>query len=1044
MNSAKLRLTQLKTGSGDIGQLPTIDSALRDAEQQRQILQAEIKRNFTDKGLATPAEDKRRLEAQNLRITDLDNQRADIAKPFTLDLSRADQQINAIKAQIESLKSPEGIAAVGGSEAALKLTEDLKASMERLKQFKAEAESTLAALRIDPVLAFSNALRQLNLKLAEGQEKNKEKFTEQKLANASEAITGFSTDKLASRKLTFLNANDEYNAALADEKNYAAQDKAYNEAVNRPEFQSTLKRLGVAPDSSIAKIGDVLKNTIDEADKGILEKLKSGRESKVKFAEAKQTTVDTKAKLQQTVQDTSLYLLDDSASKERAQIQKVENDKISFLKGAQAVRLMSEEIVNEQIAKVQLNSSQAQKKSIVDQLTTLRVYHDQGKISAEKFTERQRALSVELTATERQEAENRLAVQQAVTARRLKDIEFINKKAENAIALSQATSTTGVKTGLLASGITISNKDSADLEQNSIGQKAAIDRTALIKIKIAQNKQEYKEGLRSAREFAEQQMALNLELAESYSTLADLKIAAEEKYRAIVERNISTKATIASTAIDKRLLAAGLTPEATDVAAIDKNKAAQQEVVDKIKFIKSRVKNEHDAKDELAALDSQLTKLKIESEEKYRENYEHSIQRIMQAEENRFKKQQSQLDESKAKLDLYNQSLERTNKLEQSRQSLSKALSEASLAPLENQKTDTDDAQSLVDKLKDPNVKRRTKRAAREQLRNMGYEVNSNTKPEEIELQIKEKKIEAEKKMALIKQMALEKEQEFQRKALENDLKRQKIAAQTLLYEAQSAQLAAQKSKNEAEGALKIAIAKKDPLAIETAQTNLEIADKQVTLSNERVANAQANLNDQPEIERNATAEQKATQDAQNQSFEYGEKRRQQQGALDLVEAGEKARRPVSLSSAEAKVESTNPQLALPQKIDINQMPKLELKPGENIFEAYQRQRDGMKLPAAGAQLPSSKADMPPIDTTSQAIKSTTIQPRESTGGNQFVEALKMANQGIEQRLDALRSAIITLANTPRSISVSTANPIDDTADLINKLGRGQVVAAGM
>jgi hypothetical protein len=148
-----------------------------------------------------------------------------------------------------------------------------------------------------------------------------------------------------------------------------------------------------------------------------------------------------------------------------------------------------------------------------------------------------------------------------------------------------------------------------------------------------------------------------------------------------------------------------------------------------------------------------------------------------------------------------------------------------------------------------------------------------------LELRIKEKQAQIENEIESRKQKALEMEQEFQRKSLENDLKRQRIAAQILLYEAQSAQLSAQKSKNEAEGALKIAISKKDPLAIETAQTNLDIANKQVDLSNERVDSAQANLNDQPEIAANSTAEQKATQGAQTESLEYGEKRRERQSA---------------------------------------------------------------------------------------------------------------------------------------------------------------------
>ena len=39
---------------------------------------------------------------------------------------------------------------------------------------------------------------------------------------------------------------------------------------------------------------------------------------------------------------------------------------------------------------------------------------------------------------------------------------------------------------------------------------------------------------------------------------------------------------------------------------------------------------------------------------------------------------------------------------------------------------------------------------------------------------------------------------------------------------------------------------------------------------------------------------------------------------------------------------------------------------------------------------------------------------------------------------------ILQLANTPRSLSVSTANPVDDAAKLINDLSRGQVMATGM
>lgn len=134
-------------------------------------------------------------------------------------------------------------------------------------------------------------------------------------------------------------------------------------------------------------------------------------------------------------------------------------------------------------------------------------------------------------------------------------------------------------------------------------------------------------------------------------------------------------------------------------------------------------------------------------------------------------------------------------------------MSDAALAPLENQKADADDAQSLVDKLKDPNLKPQAKAAIKAKLKAMGFgqqygltvtpatvtKASSGDSPEDYELQIKEKKEDIEENIARIKQLSMKAEQEFQRKALENDLKRQKIAAQMALYDAQSAQFAAQK-----------------------------------------------------------------------------------------------------------------------------------------------------------------------------------------------------------------------------------------------------------
>lgn len=963
--SARTRLNQLKSGSGDIGQLPAIDATLKDAEQQRQILQADINRKFVAKGIATPVEDKRRLEAQNLRITDLNNQRSQIAKPFTLDLSRTEQQINGIKSQIESLKSPEGIAAVGGDESALQLIEQLKNSMEKLKKFKAEAENTLASLRIDPVLAFTQSLRGLNLALAEGQEKNDQNFNSRREAIATNQITGFSTNKLATRDASLQNAIAERDR---NRNNVIEQEKAINSqdtAINSPEFQTTLKRLGVTPDSTLAKIDDVLKNTQDEADKGILEKLKSAKELRNKLPESRTALAESQVKVQQQVQDNSLFDIEDRAATVRSKIQKSENQQIASIRNAQNSRFITEEQASEKISRIQLLSTQRQKKTTDAQLQVLREYYAQGAVSAEEFAKRERDLTTEQTSLEKQEAENRLAVQQAVLGRRLKDIEFVNRKAEAMSATSQSNSTRTAKEKLLSSGLTPQAQDQFSLEQAGIDGTSASSRVNLIKDKISQNKQLFKEGLRNARDFANEQYTLNQELAQANLAVVDQKIAAEEKYREVIERNIG---------------------------------------------------------------------------------------RIMALEDSRFKSVASQLEYQKAGLDLYNQSLERTGKLEESRFNLSKALSDAAVAPLETKKDNASRALELSRKLKDDNLDPSVRNEVNSQLNTLGF----GTK----ELDILAKRSQIEDEIAAKKLEALKLEQEYQKKSLQLDLQRQKITTETAVYDAQSTQLSAAKSKLEAEAALRIAKIKKDPEAIAIAQTGIEIANREVDLSDKRLGNALKNLEAQDEFASNITKAQEVTQKMAVDQQLAADGTRKQTDSLEKVEAKVAKTSTDAGSSVQDSnkrprnrigetynykgrtikdgVDVTNYQydeslnraqgIELPKRLELNQLPSFKLKPGENLFDGYMNYRDSM----------------PSLDKTSLAVEATKVLPNPSDRTTQFANALKTANIDVVQRLDKLIDSMSAVACTPRSLTVQTPNPVDDAAKLMNDLSRGQVVGAGL
>lgn len=979
---ARHQLAGFKTGTGEGGKLRGLDAQLKAAEEQRAILQAQIKRDFVDKGQTIPAEFKRQLDSQNLKVSGLNDQRAEAAKPLSLEENRTTQKINFIKSQLNDLNDPDKIANQGGEAAADIQRQKLKTQLEPLQQFLAELQAARGALRTDPILAFTQSLRKLNLALAEGQEKNRDNLSKRKLTNSREAIAGFSSNKLATRQLAFKNADDEYKSAQSDEAKSLEFAKGYEAEASKPDFQATLQRLGVSPDASVAKIDDTLKNTTDEADKGILEKLKAGRESKAKLPEIQSATLEAKTRRSQVVQDNAFFRIDDSAANSRAATTKKENQSITGIKKALELKVLTEEVANEKISRIQLASTRSQQKSLDGQLRSLRTYHDQGAISAEEFAKRERDLTIEQTNLERQEAENRLAVQQSVLARRLKEIEFFNKKAEALTATRAVDGTRENKEKLLSAGLTPQAQDQFSLDQTKIDATTASDKVDQVKNRIAQNKQLYKEGSKDARDFMLEQYALNQELAQANLAVVDQKISAEEKYREVVERN---------------------------------------------------------------------------------------IQRIMQAEDNRFKSLTSQLDFQKAGLDLYNQSLERTGKLEESRYNLAKALTDAATAPLETKRDSANRALDLSRKLKDDNLDPGVRSAVTSQLSQMGFGTN--------ELQILAQRNQIEDAIAAKKLESLKLEQEYQRKALQLDLQRQRIAAETAVYDAEGAKLAAAKSKLEAEGALRIAQIKKDPIAIESAKVGLEIAGREIELGDKRLDNAQKNLGIQDELARNATMAQKTTQrtaidqqlasdktrkqgegvekaesqtpkkegEEQSGKENKGKRRGRRRGMIGetFVENGRTFKDGIDVTNYhydEALNRSQgNPPVSdfeLPQRIEVNQLPELNRKPGESLFDAYGRHNDSLKLKG-------KSADMPPTDMVTGVLNKAGIQNVSDSGYSQFAESLKMANQGIEQRLDALNSAIITLANTPRSLSISTANPIDDTADFMNRISRGQVMAAG-
>ena len=1003
LSNARFRLTQLQAGVGDIGRLPKVQNQLTQAEQQRQITQAQIKRDYTDKGLAVPAELKQQLLAENANIAQLNQQRAEIAKPFNLDITRTNQQIASVKAQIEALQSSDAIGVLGTGQS-VEMQEQLKGILKKLQDFKAKSEEALASLKVDPILAFSNALRVLNRTFAQAQEANQLEFNNKRSQITRQQVASFSTDRYGNKKSAIDTAIAEETKAFKDLQSLQKAIASFNKASAAPQFQSTLKRLGLNKNSSISQIDDILRNTKDEADKNILEQFKAGRELSSRRSEAQIQLSEAEGKRLNANQGLSLIKIQDAAKKQELALQKSQANRTKAVKSATMQRLITESQAAEEAAKIQLQNTTTQTENLATQIKNLKAYHNAGKISAEEYHKQLEDLTSQQTNLEVQAIEQRLQVFEAANRRKLEEIEAANAKARATIDLNQTNAITDVRAGLL-DGQT--SKEQVDRQQNQVEQQAIYDRIANIKKQIQQTKELETTKVISAKQSTEKQIQLNQQLAQSNQQLIDKQIQAQEQLRAAINKTFSRRKaqldlenTKADNAINKEFVN-NLKSGFTDLRGLELDssikslqnrskylKQQQKIIQDQITGIDQLKLSEQEASDRRRDLYIQLENLRKEQISTEKDLVLKSTEQQTKAIERSSQIRIGSIEKEKALLSLYNQSLERTAKLEESRYNLAKAMKDASLTGKEIELDRTNRAFELSKRLKDRSLKGRDRRNARRELKALGFSGKSSE-------QILKQRAELESQIAFTKIDALKKEQQFQQQALAMDLKRQKVAAQMAVLEAETSKLQAQQE-------LQTARAKGDRTGETIALNKIELADAKTGLALQGLA-------DFEELANNATQAQKFSQQAERAKLNADINNK----ALDTGAAfGGLRRGRFKMPKFPSLVEEQ------PRHISVNQ---LDLKPkqGENIFESYMRQRQEMK-------------DL-----------SKKPQASNPTGFKGLVEGLKAANRGVEERLERLIANFDKLG-TPRSLTVTTPNPVDDAAKIMNDVSRIGLKGAGV
>ncbi|MGL4617589.1 MAG: hypothetical protein ACRCZS_00790, partial [Chroococcidiopsis sp.] len=69
--------------------------------------------------------------------------------------------------------------------------------------------------------------------------------------------------------------------------------------------------------------------------------------------------------------------------------------------------------------------------------------------------------------------------------------------------------------------------------------------------------------------------------------------------------------------------------------------------------------------------------------------------------------------------------------------------------------------------------------------------------------------------------------------------------------------------------------------------------------------------------------------------------------------------------------------------------------------------------------------------------------PKESTSA-QFTDSLKMANKDVVDRLDKLNQTLATAVNSPRSLYVSSPEPVTDAVSILADINRMNIQSSGL
>jgi tape measure domain-containing protein len=312
---------------------------------------------------------------------------------------------------------------------------------------------------------------------------------------------------------------------------------------------------------------------------------------------------------------------------------------------------------------------------------------------------------------------------------------------------------------------------------------------------------------------------------------------------------------------------------------------------------------------------------------------------------------------------------------------LNKAIADSRISSLTNRASDAGEAASSIKQLNAKDTGANLRKVLGQQASNLGFGGGAK---EELNAVKAKAALEAEAENEKLAAMA--QQQEIERESIKLGLQREGIAARIAVIEAKRAEVESKRNLNEAQGNLLKAKKGGDANEIANAEVGVTIAQQNVALSGEGTKLAEQGV---------GLVDSQAQKELQATAIQQGQAR------ADAISEANRAQR-----QRERDIASTADTLGIS---------------GESSVMGSRRNFGGNPYSQASTDFAAYSQSLSKIDVPSGPV------PGESR-----VEGLG-GNQDIVKKLDELSGNIIQLANSPRSLSFATKDPVSDYSKWLNE-----------